>query len=62
MAGFFTGDWKLDDEPQIGVLTTAEELTVIGDDPVGAGLRLTNVFNPEASGLKAFIVAVGGSC
>jgi ribonuclease J len=48
---FHTGDWKLDDEPQIGVPTTAEELTDIGDEGVLALVcDSTNVFNPEASG------------
>ena len=53
---FHTGDWKLDDEPQIGVPTTAEELTVIGDDPVLALVcDSTNVFNPEASGSEGAV-------
>lgn len=48
---FHTGDWKLDDEPQIGTPTTAEELTVIGDEGVLALVcDSTNAFNPEASG------------
>jgi ribonuclease J len=48
---FHTGDWKLDDEPQIGVPTTAEELCAIGDGGVLALVcDSTNVFNPEASG------------
>jgi ribonuclease J len=48
---FHTGDWKLDDEPQIGVPTTAEELCAIGDEGVLALVcDSTNVFNPEASG------------
>ncbi len=48
---FHTGDWKLDDEPQIGVPTTAEELCEIGDEGVLALVcDSTNVFNPEASG------------
>jgi ribonuclease J len=48
---FHTGDWKLDDEPQVGVPTTAQELTDIGDDGVLALVcDSTNVFNPEASG------------
>jgi len=48
---FHTGDWKLDDEPQVGVPTTAAELTAIGDAGVLAMVcDSTNVFNPEASG------------
>ena len=48
---FHTGDWKLDDEPQIGVPTTSEELCAIGDEGVLALVcDSTNVFNPEASG------------
>ncbi len=48
---FHTGDWKLDDEPQIGTPTTAEELTAIGDEGVLALVcDSTNVFNPEPSG------------
>ena len=48
---FHTGDWKLDEEPLIGVPTNADELTAIGDDGVLALVcDSTNVFNPEASG------------
>ncbi|MDR2858323.1 MAG: ribonuclease J [Novosphingobium sp.] len=48
---FHTGDWKLDDEPQIGRPTTAEELCEIGDGGVLALVcDSTNVFNPESSG------------
>ncbi|MBW8783503.1 MAG: ribonuclease J [Novosphingobium sp.] len=48
---FHTGDWKLDEEPRVGVPTTSEELTEIGDDGVLALVcDSTNVFNPEASG------------
>ncbi len=48
---FHTGDWKLDDEPLIGVPATATELTAIGDEGVLALVcDSTNVFNPEASG------------
>jgi ribonuclease J len=48
---FHTGDWKLDDEPLVGIPTTAAELTAIGDDGVLAMVcDSTNVFNPEASG------------
>ncbi|MBU6266286.1 MAG: ribonuclease J [Sphingomonadales bacterium] len=48
---FHTGDWKLDDEPLIGVPATADELTGIGDSGVLALVcDSTNVFNPNASG------------
>jgi ribonuclease J len=48
---FHTGDWKLDDRPQIGRPSTAEELTALGDEGVLAMVcDSTNVFNPEASG------------
>ncbi|MDE2403894.1 MAG: ribonuclease J [Sphingomonadales bacterium] len=48
---FHTGDWKLDDEPLIGVPATAAELTAIGDAGVLALVcDSTNVFNPQASG------------
>jgi len=48
---FHTGDWKLDDEPQIGTPATVAELTGIGDDGVLALVcDSTNVFNPTASG------------
>jgi ribonuclease J len=48
---FHTGDWKLDDEPLVGVPATAAELTAIGDDGVLALVcDSTNVFNPNASG------------
>lgn len=48
---FHTGDWKLDDDPQIGTPATQEELTRIGDAGVLALVcDSTNVFNPFASG------------
>ncbi|MBO9712072.1 ribonuclease J [Sphingomonas sp.] len=48
---FHTGDWKLDDAPQLGEPSTAEELSAIGDAGVLALVcDSTNVFNPEASG------------
>ena len=54
---FHTGDWKLDDEPQIGVPTTAEELTIIGDEGVLALVcDSTNVFNPEPSGSEGEVL------
>ncbi|MET1756207.1 ribonuclease J [Novosphingobium sp. RD2P27] len=48
---FHTGDWKIDEEPQIGTPATAAELTEIGDEGVLALVcDSTNVFNPEPSG------------
>ena len=54
---FHTGDWKLDDEPQIGVPATAAELTQIGDDGVLALVcDSTNVFNPLPSGSEGMVL------
>lgn len=48
---FHTGDWKLDDAPQIGTPATEKELSKIGDDGVLALVcDSTNVFNPNSSG------------
>ena len=48
---FHTGDWKLDDEPIVGVPATKEELIKIGDEGVLALVcDSTNVFNSKASG------------
>lgn len=53
---FHTGDWKLDDEPIVGVPATAEELTKIGDEGVLALVcDSTNVFNPKASGSEGAV-------
>ncbi len=53
---FHTGDWKLDDEPLIGVPASAAELTAIGDAGVLALVcDSTNVFNPEASGSEGAV-------
>jgi ribonuclease J len=55
---FHTGDWKLDDEPQIGVPATSDELTAIGDEGVLALVcDSTNVFNPKASGSEGSVRA-----
>jgi len=55
---FHTGDWKLDDDPQIGLPATAEELTAIGDEGVLALVcDSTNVFNTEASGSEGSVRA-----
>ena len=54
---FHTGDWKLDNEPQIGTPATSEELTEIGDSGVLALVcDSTNVFNPEASGSEGEVL------
>ncbi|HEX7872144.1 MAG TPA: ribonuclease J [Sphingobium sp.] len=55
---FHTGDWKLDEEPQIGVPATPAELTAIGDEGVLALVcDSTNVFNPNASGSEGSVRA-----
>ena len=54
---FHTGDWKLDDEPQIGSPATSQELTAIGDQGVLALVcDSTNVFNPEPSGSEGGVL------
>lgn len=54
---FHTGDWKLDDEPQVGTPTTAEELADLGDEGILALVcDSTNVFNPEASGSEGEVL------
>ena len=51
---FHTGDWKLDEDPQLGTPSTAAELTAIGETGILALIGdSTNVFNPEASGSEA---------
>ena len=53
---FHTGDWKLDDEPQIGTPATEDELCEIGDAGVLAMVcDSTNVFNPAASGSEGAV-------
>ena len=48
---FHTGDWKLDDAPLVGVPSTAEQLSAIGDEGILALVcDSTNVFNDKASG------------
>jgi ribonuclease J len=48
---FHTGDWKVDENPLLGVPATAAELTAIGDKGVLALVcDSTNVFNDKASG------------
>ena len=51
---FHTGDWKIDETPQLGIPSTAEELIAIGDSGVLALVcDSTNVFNEEAAGSEA---------
>ncbi|QPQ55524.1 ribonuclease J [Allosphingosinicella flava] len=53
---FHTGDWKLDDAPQLGDPSTEAELRAIGDEGVLALVcDSTNVFNPESSGSEATV-------
>ena len=53
---FHTGDWKLDDEPIIGVPATADELTELGDSGILALVcDSTNVFNQKASGSEGAV-------
>lgn len=53
---FHTGDWKLDDEPLVGIPATTAELTAIGDAGVLALVcDSTNVFNPKASGSEGMV-------
>jgi ribonuclease J len=53
---FHTGDWKVDEAPQIGTPSTAEELSAIGDAGVLALVcDSTNVFNESASGSEASV-------
>jgi ribonuclease J len=53
---FHTGDWKLDNAPQIGVPTSDDAMKEIGDSGVLALVcDSTNVFNPEPSGSEATV-------
>lgn len=53
---FHTGDWKLDDEPLIGVPATEGDLTALGDEGVLALVcDSTNVFNPKPSGSEGAV-------
>jgi ribonuclease J len=53
---FHTGDWKLDDSPQLGDPSTAAELSAIGDEGVLALVcDSTNVFQEHASGSEATV-------
>ncbi|MGI4878068.1 MAG: ribonuclease J [Janthinobacterium lividum] len=51
---FHTGDWKLDDQPQMGSPSTPDQLRALGDSGVLAMIGdSTNVFNAQASGSEA---------
>ncbi|MEZ0495588.1 ribonuclease J [Sphingomonas sp. IW22] len=51
---FHTGDWKIDESVTMGVPSTGQELTAIGDEGVLALVcDSTNVFNEDASGSEA---------
>ncbi|HEX8525410.1 ribonuclease J [Allosphingosinicella sp.] len=53
---FHTGDWKLDDSPQLGDPSTAAELGRIGDEGILALVcDSTNVFQEAASGSEASV-------
>lgn len=48
---FHTGDWKLDEEPILGMPATAAALTAVGDEGIDVLVcDSTNAFNAEASG------------
>ncbi|TVV75201.1 ribonuclease J [Sphingomonas solaris] len=51
-----TGDWKIDEDPQLGAFSTAAELEAIGDKGILALVcDSTNVFNDKASGSEAAV-------
>jgi ribonuclease J len=53
---FHSGDWKLDDAPQLGNPTSGADLAAIGDDGILALVcDSTNVFNREAAGSEASV-------
>lgn len=55
---FHTGDWKLDEAPQLGTPSTGEQLSAIGDSGILALVcDSTNVFNKEASGSEGSVQA-----
>ncbi|HEX8585192.1 MAG TPA: ribonuclease J [Allosphingosinicella sp.] len=54
---FHTGDWKLDDQPQVGSPTSPEALRAIGDEGVLAMVcDSTNVFTKQAAGSEATVL------
>ena len=53
---FHTGDWKLDDDPVMGLPATGGQLKAIGDKGILALVcDSTNVFNNEASGTEGSV-------
>ena len=53
---FHTGDWKLDEAPQLGAPSTSDELRAIGDAGVDAMVcDSTNVFQDQPSGSEASV-------
>ncbi|WP_338425520.1 ribonuclease J [Sphingopyxis kveilinensis] len=55
---FHTGDWKLDEEPILGVPATAAALCAIGDEGIDVLVcDSTNAFNPEESGSEGALRA-----
>lgn len=55
---FHTGDWKLDEEPMLGVPATAAALSAIGDEGVDFLVcDSTNAFNAEESGSEGALRA-----
>jgi ribonuclease J len=53
---FHTGDWKLDDAPQIGRPTSDDAMKAIGNEGILALVcDSTNVFNAEPSGSEATV-------
>jgi len=54
---FHTGDWKLDDQPQVGNPTSPEALRAIGDEGVLAMVcDSTNVFTKNAAGSEVSVL------
>lgn len=55
---FHTGDWKLDEQPVIGLPSTEEQLTAIGNDGILALIcDSTNAFNSGDSGSEGSVKA-----
>ncbi|WP_373475382.1 ribonuclease J [Sphingorhabdus sp.] len=55
---FHSGDWKLDEQPVIGMPSTAEQLTAIGNDGILALIcDSTNAFNSGNSGSEGSVKA-----
>lgn len=53
-----TGDWKLDDDPQVGALTDAAAYARLGEEGVLAAVcDSTNIFNAGHSGSEADVLA-----